>query len=215
MINDEDEWNVWDRIGDPVLHIEMRRWADVMIVAPASADIIAKMSHGISDNLLLCVMRAWDFRKKCIICPAMNTFMWDHPSTVESMSKLVSWGCIIVGPVEKVLACNEKGNGAMSSIDDIVAEVGKALTDVNLNENFVVDSHPKLSFLNNTRFVNAVARTSESAPLTPKEESIINNEISKVSGSGLFLKGCFVGGVLSFTCLALIAFMASRAGKKA
>lgn len=97
----------------------MRRWADVLIVAPASANVIAKSSYGIADNFVLSVMRAWDFRKPCILCPAMNTVMWTHPTTHESLSRLQSWGWEVLGPVEKVLACNDKGNGAMVSVQDI------------------------------------------------------------------------------------------------
>lgn len=108
-------------IGNSVLHIEMRRWADILVVAPASANLISKASYGIADNFVLSVLRAWDFRKPCIICPAMNTAMWLHPTTKESLNRLKSWGYEILGPVEKILACNEKGNGAMVSVQDIKA----------------------------------------------------------------------------------------------
>ena len=97
----------------------MRRWADILVVAPASANLISKASYGIADNFVLSVLRAWDFRKPCIICPAMNTAMWLHPTTKESLNRLKSWGYEILGPVEKILACNEKGNGAMVSVQDI------------------------------------------------------------------------------------------------
>ena len=76
----------------------MRRWADVLIVAPASANVIAKSSYGIADNFVLSVMRAWDFRKPCILCPAMNTVMWTHPSTAESLSRLRAWGWEVLRP---------------------------------------------------------------------------------------------------------------------
>ena len=78
-------------IGNSVLHIEMRRWADILVVAPASANLISKASYGIADNFVLSVLRAWDFRKPCIICPAMNTAMWLHPTTKESLNRLKSW----------------------------------------------------------------------------------------------------------------------------
>lgn len=97
----------------------MRRWADVLIVAPASANVIAKSSYGIADNFVLSVMRAWDFRKPCVLCPAMNTVMWTHPTTQESLTRLQAWGWEVLGPIEKVLACNDKGNGAMVSVQDI------------------------------------------------------------------------------------------------
>lgn len=81
VFTDKDEWSMWSKIGDPVLHIDLSLWADIVIVAPASADIIAKINAGISDTLLLSVLRAWDLQKPCILCPAMNTMMWEHPIT--------------------------------------------------------------------------------------------------------------------------------------
>ena len=125
MVTDEDEWGAWDEMGDPVVHIELRRWADILVVAPASADFLSKSSCGISDNLLLCVMRAWDLKKPCVLCPAMNTHMWYHPSTEMSISTLSKWGIDIVVPVEKILACNEIGNGALAPIETIVSSVEK------------------------------------------------------------------------------------------
>lgn len=99
----------------------MRRWADVLIVAPASANVIAKAAYGISDNFVLSVIRAWDFNKPCAICPAMNTVMWTHPTTKESLDRLQSWGWEVLGPVEKMLACNDRGMGAMVSLNEIKA----------------------------------------------------------------------------------------------
>lgn len=128
--------------GNSVLHIEMRRWADILVVAPASANLLSKAAYGIADNFVLSVMRAWDFRKPCALCPAMNTAMWLHPTTKESITRLTSWGWEVLGPVEKVLACNERGNGAMVSVQEIkqyllakwVKRTGgvNALTDANL-----------------------------------------------------------------------------------
>ncbi len=80
------------------LHALLYSWADVLIVAPASANVIAKSSYGIADNFVLSVMRAWDFRKPCILCPAMNTVMWTHPSMLESLSRLQTWGWMVLEP---------------------------------------------------------------------------------------------------------------------
>merc|ERR1712029_238612 len=59
---DSDEWSSWQGRGDPVVHIELRKWADLMVIAPLSANTLAKISNGICDNLLTCVARAWDFK---------------------------------------------------------------------------------------------------------------------------------------------------------
>ena len=74
ILSDEDEWSSWKQIGDPVLHIELRRWADAFVIAPLSANTLAKLANGLSDNLLTCVVRAWDFAHPLLvswlsICP--------------------------------------------------------------------------------------------------------------------------------------------------
>ena len=123
VYTDDDEWVAWKNIGDPVVHIELRKWADVMLVAPASANTLAKIANGLSDNLLTCVVRAWEFSKPLIICPAMNTFMWDNPftarhlDTIKSLSPTVE----VIDPVVKTLACGDTGQGALAAVPDIVA----------------------------------------------------------------------------------------------
>ena len=85
--SDEEEWRDWKKVGDPVLHIELRRWADILVIAPCSANTLAKLANGLCDDLLSCIVRAWDFKdpnKRLIIAPAMNTMMWGvsvHPET--------------------------------------------------------------------------------------------------------------------------------------
>jgi phosphopantothenoylcysteine decarboxylase len=120
---DVDEWRLWNALGDPVLHIELRKWADVLLVAPASADFLAKAAHGFSDNLVLSVCRAWDFAKPLLVAPAMNTMMWDHPVTATHLATLKSWGVRIVEPVSKPLACGDLGMGGMASVEAIAETV--------------------------------------------------------------------------------------------
>jgi phosphopantothenoylcysteine synthetase/decarboxylase len=76
LFESEDlEWACWSKIGDPVLHIEVRKWADMLILCPASANTIAKVANGISDSFMLSIIRAWDFTKPSFVCPAMNTLV--------------------------------------------------------------------------------------------------------------------------------------------
>jgi phosphopantothenoylcysteine decarboxylase len=124
--DDNDEWNSWRKLGDPVLHIELRRWADVMVIAPLSADALAKMAVGIADTLLLSVVRAWDYSRPLVVAPAMNTMMWEHPVTGEHLAKLESWGVRVVSPVAKELACADVGMGAQASAETIAAAVRDA-----------------------------------------------------------------------------------------
>ena len=135
--SDEEEWRDWKKVGDPVLHIELRRWADILVIAPCSANTLAKLANGLCDDLLSCIVRAWDFKdptKLLVIAPAMNTMMWESPFTQKHLETLVELGggtmddqkrVQIIGPVEKTLACGDVGNGAMASPTDIARLVAK------------------------------------------------------------------------------------------
>lgn len=138
---DPDEWSKpWVR-GDKILHIELRRWAHMLLVAPLSANTMAKMANGISDNLLLSVIRAWDTtgmvdmrRKYIMIAPAMNTAMWRHPITNKHLKNIQQdWidgeGSLVtvLKPIEKELACGDTGDGAMMDWNQIVGHVADHL----------------------------------------------------------------------------------------
>lgn len=123
ILSDDDEWSAWTKRGDPVVHIDLGKWAHVMLIAPLDANSLAKMATGICDNLLLCTVRAWDFDKPLIFCPAMNTRMWDHPLTQQHINILKGWGFIEIPCVAKTLICGDTGNGAMAEVDSIVTEV--------------------------------------------------------------------------------------------
>ncbi|KAH8742184.1 flavoprotein [Cryptosporidium ryanae] len=120
IIKEEDEYELWKRVGDDVLHIFLRRWADIFIIIPLTANTLAKLSYGLCDNLLTNVARAWDFNKPILVCPAMNSCMWNHPITERQIEALKSFGYLIINPVEKRLACGENGIGGLESIVNIV-----------------------------------------------------------------------------------------------
>jgi phosphopantothenoylcysteine decarboxylase len=146
---DEDEYQYWHSRDDPVLHIELRRWADMLFVAPLSADTLAKIAGGRCDTLLLEVLRAWDYTvlptgppevahkhshenrhfknseqtllKKLVACPAMNTHMYLHPLTEKHIRILrEELHFELLGPIEKKLACGDLGTGGMSEVSSIV-----------------------------------------------------------------------------------------------
>jgi phosphopantothenoylcysteine synthetase/decarboxylase len=134
----DEEWKEWNRLGDPVLHIELRDWATVCVVAPLSAHTLAKIAHGLCDDTLSCVLRAWDYGhgerlgKPLILAPAMNTAMWQHPLTRSQLAAIQSFwadpqtnGIQIIEPQVKTLACGEVGTGALASVNDIVEVVSK------------------------------------------------------------------------------------------
>jgi phosphopantothenoylcysteine decarboxylase len=151
VILDEDEWPGRGegrryRREDSVLHIELRRWADLLLVAPLDANTLAKFANGLADNCLTCVWRAWDTTRPVVLAPAMNTLMWEHPFTLRHLHQLAvdcrvatagessveqlinqinaSAPCLrIVPPVSRRLACGDVGVGAMASLDQIVEMV--------------------------------------------------------------------------------------------
>ncbi len=126
---DKDEWQDDYKVHEsPVLHIELREWADIFLIAPLSANTLAKLANGLADNLLTCVARAWDRKKPFIIAPAMNTEMWLHPATDEHLGRLKRWMMqkfILIHPVVKMLACGTEGVGAMAEVETIVEAVTK------------------------------------------------------------------------------------------
>ncbi|KAH3765103.1 phosphopantothenoylcysteine decarboxylase [Pelomyxa schiedti] len=132
LLTDDDEWSCWNKIGDPVLHIELRKWADVMVVAPLSANTLAKLATGICDNLVTSVARAWDFKKPFLVAPAMNTVMWNHPFTHPQLETLKTLGIQVIPPVSKMLACGEMGEGGLADISTIVAAILVAVTKSSL-----------------------------------------------------------------------------------
>ncbi|TEB40071.1 flavo protein [Coprinellus micaceus] len=118
---DDDEWDPGYKIGDPILHIELRRWADIVLVAPCSANTLAKIAQGLCDNVVTSLMRALSPSTPTYIFPAMNTLMYEHPLTSEHLrvvKDVIKYN--IVGPIGKALACGDIGIGAMSEWKDIV-----------------------------------------------------------------------------------------------
>lgn len=119
---DDQDWTSWRKVGDPILHIELRRWADIVLVAPCSADMLAKIANGICDSLATSLLRALSPHTPTYLFPAMNTMMWQHPLTAHQIKTVKDIiGYIIVGPQPgKKLACGDEGPGAMTDWREIV-----------------------------------------------------------------------------------------------
>jgi phosphopantothenoylcysteine decarboxylase len=148
---DEDEWpGERYRRGDPVVHIELRRWAEVLLIAPLDANTMGKLANGLADNCLTCVWRAWEPARPVVLAPAMNTLMWQHPATrrhlrqvaldlgisvdesldLEALIHAINASgkpLRIVAPQEKRLACDDVGIGAMAELDYIISVVKTVL----------------------------------------------------------------------------------------
>ena len=108
-------------------HIELSRAADLIVVAPATADLMAKMAGGLSNDLASTLLLATD--KRVLIAPSMNVRMWQHPATQRNLRQLQDDGILFVGPNEGDMACGEYGPGRMAEVPEIVAAVDAALAD--------------------------------------------------------------------------------------
>ena len=122
-------------------HIKLARWADVLVVAPATADIIARFTHGICDNLLSTLFQAR--RGPVLLAPAMNTTMWEAAATQRNIRLLVEQGIHLTGPEEGDLACGETGFGRMSEPADILAALYPLLMEQSLaGQRWVINAGP-------------------------------------------------------------------------
>lgn len=108
-------------------HIELSRAADLIVVAPATADLMAKMAGGHANDLASTLLLATD--KRVLIAPSMNVRMWDHPATQRNLATLQSDGVLVVGPNEGDMACGEYGPGRMAEVPEIIAAIDAALSD--------------------------------------------------------------------------------------
>ena len=108
-------------------HIRLSREADLVVVAPATADLMARMAAGMADDLATTVLLATD--KPVLIAPAMNTMMWDHAATRRNVARLLADGIAMVGPEAGDLACGEVGSGRMSQPVDIAGAIEARLAD--------------------------------------------------------------------------------------
>lgn len=106
-------------------HIEPAKTAELVIIAPATADLIARLAHGMADDLLSTLMLS--IRCPAIACPAMNVQMWQHPATQANAEKLTSYGYTLLGPDSGSLACGMEGAGRMVEPLEIVDAACKAL----------------------------------------------------------------------------------------
>lgn len=156
VVLDEDEWpgraeGLRYQRSDQVVHIELRRWAEVLLIAPLDANTLAKLACGLADNCLTCVYRAWDRARPVVLAPAMNTLMWEHPLTARHLrmlaeeaadadpprslpvSELLTWinthcpKLHVVSPISKRLACDDVGIGALADRPAILAAVAGVL----------------------------------------------------------------------------------------
>ena len=135
-------------------HIRLSREADLVVVAPATADLIAKMAHGLADDLASTALLATD--KPVLLAPAMNPEMWEHPATRRNVAQLEADGVRQVGPAQGDMACGETGVGRMAEPDDILAAIAGLLAPVArplAGVRALVTSGPTVEAIDPVRFI--------------------------------------------------------------
>ncbi len=133
-------------------HIELSRSADLVVVAPATADLLGKMAGGLANDLASTLLMATD--KRVLVAPAMNVRMWDHPACQRNVATLKDDGVLFVGPNEGAMACGEFGPGRMSEPLEIVAAVEAALADGPLKgKHILVTSGPTHEPIDPVRYI--------------------------------------------------------------
>ena len=134
-------------------HISLSRWADVILVAPVTANTISKLSAGSSNDLASTVILASD--KDIFLAPAMNVRMWEHPSTKQNLNKLRSYGYKIIGPEIGDMACGEFGEGKMTEPKDIFQKIEAYFCELNKNQKLraLVTAGPTKEYIDPVRFI--------------------------------------------------------------
>ena len=134
-------------------HISLSRWADVILVVPATANTISKLSTGSADDLASTVILASD--KNIFLTPAMNVRMWEHPSTKQNLNKLKSYGYKIIGPEIGDMACGEFGEGKMTEPKDIFQTIQVYFGELNKNQKLkaLVTAGPTNEYIDPVRFI--------------------------------------------------------------
>ena len=134
-------------------HIKLSRDADLIVLAPATANILAKMVHGVSDSLATSILLANN--KPLLIAPSMNVKMWNNPATIKNIKTLKKDGHIFVGPDDGEMACGEVGSGKMSKVEDIYREISYLINEPPLKgKKAFVTSGPTIEPIDPVRFIS-------------------------------------------------------------
>ena len=140
--------------GKMMSHINLAKWADAAVVVPADANTINKFASGVADNLITSIFLAYDFRKPFLIAPAMNSRMYEHPATQNSLKKLTDWGITVLHTDEGVLACGDTGKGKLVNPDYIFDRIVFAISSKKSNrKRILITSGATKEKIDEIRFV--------------------------------------------------------------
>jgi phosphopantothenoylcysteine decarboxylase/phosphopantothenate--cysteine ligase len=132
-------------------HIDLARWADVFVLAPITANVLAKLALGLADDLLTTVALATT--APMLIAPAMNTVMWNHPATQQNLKTLVDRGAAVIDPAAGTLACGEVGVGKLAPVPAIVEAIETALV-VPKRVKVLITAGPTTSPIDAVRYIS-------------------------------------------------------------
>ena len=134
-------------------HIALSRWADVILIAPATANTISKLAQGTADDLASTVVLASN--KEIYLAPAMNVRMWEHQSTKQNLKKLINYGYKLIGPEIGEMACGEYGEGKMSEPDKISNEINNYFLNLKKDKKLkaLVTAGPTNEYIDPVRFI--------------------------------------------------------------
>ena len=134
-------------------HISLSRWADIILIAPATANTISKLAQGTTDDLASTAVLASN--KEIYLAPAMNVRMWEHQSTRQNLRKLKSFGYKVIGPEIGEMACGEYGKGKMSEPDKISSEINSYFLNLKKNKKLkaLVTAGPTNEYIDPVRFI--------------------------------------------------------------
>lgn len=142
-----------DLFEEPLSHIRITEEAQLMVIAPATANIIGKMANGIADDMLSTAYMA--FKGKVIVAPAMNWRMYENPALQKNLETLRAYGVLQVGPERGALACGEANTGRMAEVTDIIEEIKGALIQKDLlMKRIVITAGPTREYIDPIRFIS-------------------------------------------------------------
>jgi len=139
----------------PMLHIDLAKWADIILVAPATAEFLSKILHGRADDMLSTSLLA--FSKKVVIAPSMNKNMWGNKATQENVSKLKKRGIIFSGPEYGSQACGDIGSGRMKEPTDIIEDINLIFNKEKKlfkNKKIVITAGPTIEYIDPIRYIS-------------------------------------------------------------
>ncbi|ATX81394.1 phosphopantothenoylcysteine decarboxylase [Mariprofundus ferrinatatus] len=163
-------------------HIQLARWADAVVIAPATANILARLAYGIADDLLTTMMQV--NKAPTLLAPAMNSSMWESDATRRNVEALTTRGIRFIGPESGQLACGEEGSGRLSEPENIVSALLPLLTEQTLqDQRWVINAGPTAEAWDAVRLLTNRA-SGKLGALLASAAAVMGAEVALIAGPG-------------------------------